>query len=76
MDVFSPLVDVQPITPSLGNWWDEHDEAKKDSALADKKSTLFSTSTRKFAFNDGNIDGHPISDWRTSSNSKQVLFSL
>ncbi|XP_020103310.1 protein NEDD1 isoform X2 [Ananas comosus] len=71
MDVFSPLVDVQPITPSLGNWWDEHDEAKKDSALADKKSTLFSTSTRKFAFNDGNIDGHPISDWRSSSNSKQ-----
>nr|CAD1839338.1 unnamed protein product [Ananas comosus var. bracteatus] len=71
MDVFSPLVDVQPITPSLGNWWDEHDEAKKDIALADKKSTLFSTSTRKFAFNDGNIDGHPISDWRSSSNSKQ-----
>ncbi|CAL9180671.1 unnamed protein product [Musa hybrid cultivar] len=71
MDVFSPLVDVQPITPSLGSWWDDHDEVKKDKEAIDKKSALFSSSTRRFPFPEGNTDSHPISDWRSTATSRQ-----
>lgn len=71
MDVFSPLVDVQPITPSLGNWWDDHDDARKDSVNMDKKSTLFPSTVRRFPFTEGSIDPNPILDWRTSSISRQ-----
>lgn len=74
MDVFSPLVDVQPITPSLGNWWDDKDEAKKDGIAGEKRSTLFSSSIRKHSYAEGNLDSHPISDWRSNSSSDQVLF--
>ncbi|XP_072970860.1 protein NEDD1 [Typha angustifolia] len=70
MDVFSPLVDVQPITPSLGNWWDDHDQTKKDN-IVDKKPILLPTSTKKFQLNEGNADVHPISDWRSISSSRQ-----
>lgn len=72
MDVFSPLVDVQPITPSLGNWWDDHDEVKTDSVAGEKKSTLFHSSARRFPQSEGNSDIHPISDWRSDSSSGQV----
>ncbi|MQL85510.1 hypothetical protein Taro_018025 [Colocasia esculenta] len=71
MDVFSPLVDVQPITPSLGNWWDEHDETKRDGLAGEKKSTLFHSTTRRFAPSEGNSDVHPISDWRSEPLSAQ-----
>lgn len=73
MEVFSPLVDVQPITPSLGNWWDDRDEAKKDNALIEKKtSLLFPSSARKFPFmEDGNLSPHSISDWKSNSTSRQ-----
>lgn len=69
MDVFSPLVDVQPFTPSSGNWWDEHgsDDAKKDDKPGEKK---FST-TRKYSYMEGNDEPHPIADWR--STARQVL---
>ncbi|KAJ6830884.1 protein NEDD1 [Iris pallida] len=66
MDVFSPLVDVQPITPSLGNWWDDNDEAKKSTAVTEKKSAL-----PRFPFTEGNSEPHPISDWRSTVVSKQ-----
>lgn len=72
MDVFSPLVDVQPITPSLGSWWNDNDEMKKDQTFADKKSTLFSSS-RRYPLPDGTTDSHPISDWRSIATSRQVL---
>lgn len=71
MDVFSPLVDVQPITPSLGNWWDDHDGARKDTINADKKSSLFASTVRRFPFTEGNIDHNPISDWRTNLIARQ-----
>lgn len=35
MEVFSPLADVQPITPSVGSSWDNRDDQKKDGALGD-----------------------------------------
>ncbi|ONK62031.1 uncharacterized protein A4U43_C08F36080 [Asparagus officinalis] len=70
MDVFSPLVDVQPITPSLSNWWDEND-AKKDNALLDKKSSILAASSRRFPFTEGNSDSHPTSDWLSDTTSKQ-----
>ncbi|KAL6600628.1 hypothetical protein ACP70R_045428 [Stipagrostis hirtigluma subsp. patula] len=68
MDVFSPLVDVQPFTPSSGSWWDEHgsDDTKKDDKLGEKKS-----STRKFPYIEDNNEPHPISDWRSIANSRQ-----
>ncbi|KAF2318913.1 hypothetical protein GH714_011633 [Hevea brasiliensis] len=41
MEVFSPLVDVQPITPSLDKLWDDHEGTKKDNLSIDKKSSSF-----------------------------------
>lgn len=73
MEVFSPLVDVQPLTPSL---WDENG-IKKDGIFADRKpsSTLFPSSSRRFPNSEeGSID-HPILDWKSGSISNQVLFS-
>lgn len=71
MDVFSPLVDVQPFTPSSGNWWDEHesDDTKKDDKPGEKKFSA----TRKYSYMEGNDEPHPIADWRSSANSRQVL---
>lgn len=74
MEVFSPLVDVQPITPSL---WDENG-AKKDNIFADRKpsSLLFPSSSRRFPnTEEGSID-HPIFDWKSGSISKQVFVSM
>uniref|UniRef100_A0A0E0EQ13 Uncharacterized protein n=1 Tax=Oryza meridionalis TaxID=40149 RepID=A0A0E0EQ13_9ORYZ len=69
MDVFSPLVDVQPFTPSSGSLWDDHgsDETKKDDKLGEKKLST----TRKFPFIEDNNEPHPISDWKSISNSRQ-----
>jgi protein NEDD1 len=71
MDVFSPLVDVQPFTPSSGNWWDEHgsDDTKKDDKPGEKKLSA----TRKYSYMEGNDEPHPIADWRSTANSRQVL---
>lgn len=72
MEVFSPLVDVQPITPSLDKLWDDH-EGKKDHLLVDKKpsSLLFPSSSRRFPIPDDSGNDHPIFDWKSSSTSKQ-----
>ncbi|KAJ6901257.1 protein NEDD1 [Populus alba x Populus x berolinensis] len=52
MEVFSPLVDVQPITPSLDKFWTDHEGLKKDNLPVDKKpsSLLFPSSSRRFPF--------------------------
>lgn len=63
MDVFSPLVDVQPITPSLDNLW-------KDQPGDRKTSPLFPS--RKFMHSEGVSDVHPIFDWKPGPASKQV----
>ncbi|KDP44868.1 hypothetical protein JCGZ_01368 [Jatropha curcas] len=70
MDVFSPLVDVQPITPSLDKLWDDHEGLKKDTV--DKKpSSLFPSSSRRFPFAEDGTTDHPIFDWKTSSTPRQ-----
>ncbi|XP_021309149.1 protein NEDD1 [Sorghum bicolor] len=73
MDVFSPLVDVQPFTPSSGNWWDEHgsDDTKKDDKPGEKKLSA----TRKYSYMEGNDEPHPIADWRSTANSRQDSIS-
>ncbi|KAF8396838.1 hypothetical protein HHK36_018473 [Tetracentron sinense] len=74
MEVFSPLVEVQPITPSLDHLWDDHDKANKGHLLIDKKPTslLFPSSSRRFPFADeGGTDPHPIFDWKSNSTSRQ-----
>ncbi|XP_077216700.1 transducin/WD40 repeat-like superfamily protein [Tasmannia lanceolata] len=74
MEVFSPLVDVQPITPSLSNWWVDHEEARKDHVTVDKKSVslLFPPSVRRFPYTDeGSTDPHPISDSKSNSSSSR-----
>eukprot|EP01018_Ginkgo_biloba_P012173 Gb_17227 [translate_table: standard] len=43
MEVFSPLVDVQPITPSVASYWDNRDDLKKEGGLGDN--------SRKVAWN-------------------------
>ncbi|GLT75473.1 hypothetical protein SLA2020_471960 [Shorea laevis] len=69
MDVFSPIVNVEPITPSL---WDDHEGAKKDHLAFDKKpsSLFFPSASKRFLAEDGASD-HPISDWKSSSASTQ-----
>ncbi|KAJ0984040.1 hypothetical protein J5N97_002396 [Dioscorea zingiberensis] len=69
MDVFSPLADVQPITPYVGNQFDDHDEARKDNATVSKKSSLYASSVRRLV--EGGIDPHPISDWTSNLTSRQ-----
>ncbi|KAL3523900.1 hypothetical protein ACH5RR_016734 [Cinchona calisaya] len=69
MEVFSPLLEVQPITPSLDKLWDEHDGLKKD---LDKKSALLFPSSRRFPLSEeGSNDMHSIFDWKSTSVSKQ-----
>lgn len=70
MDVFSPLVDVQPFTPSSGSLWDEQgsDDTKKHDKPGEKK-----LSTRKFPYIEDNNEPHPISDWRSIASSRQVF---
>ncbi|KAF7816390.1 protein NEDD1 [Senna tora] len=69
MDVFSPLVDVQPITPSL---WEENG-AKKDIFFADRKlsSLLFHAASKRFTNTDDRKSDPPIFDWKSGSTSKQ-----
>ncbi|XWS07705.1 hypothetical protein CRYUN_Cryun41cG0012800 [Craigia yunnanensis] len=72
VEVFSPLVDVQPITPSLNKLWNDHEGAKKEHLLTDKKpSSLLFPSSRRFAFADDGASDHPIFDWKSSSMSRQ-----
>ncbi|KAE9606145.1 hypothetical protein Lal_00025561 [Lupinus albus] len=71
MDVFSPLVDVQPFTPSL---WDENG-TRKDRMFADRKSpmTLFPSSSRRFPNSEeGSID-HSLLEWKSGSMAKQDI---
>ncbi|XP_027941439.1 protein NEDD1 isoform X1 [Vigna unguiculata] len=69
MEVFSPLVDVQPLTPSL---WDENG-MKKDILFSDRKPMLFPSSSRRFSNSEEGISDHPISDWKSGSSSKQDI---
>ncbi|ESR48843.1 hypothetical protein CICLE_v10030832mg [Citrus x clementina] len=73
MEVFSPLVDVQPITPSLDKLWDGHGGAKKDHLPIDKKpsSMLFPSSSRRFPYAEDGANEHSVFDWKSSSTSKQ-----
>ncbi|KAA3481888.1 protein NEDD1 [Gossypium australe] len=77
MEVFSPLVDVHPITPSLDKLWDGHDGAKKEHLPNDKKpSSLLFPSSRRFAFADNGAGDQPILDWKSSSMSQQIIASV
>ncbi|KZV34978.1 hypothetical protein F511_04952 [Dorcoceras hygrometricum] len=68
MEVFSPLVEVQPVTPSLDKLWDKHDGSKKD---LDKKSSFLFPSRRYGFPEEGANDNHPIFDWKSNLASKQ-----
>lgn len=74
MEVFSPLVEVQPITPSLDNLWNNDIVgAKKDNHVSiDKKPSLILPSSKRFPLSeDGGIDLHPVFDWKSTSTSRQ-----
>lgn len=73
MEVFSPLVEVQPITPSLDRLWSECERSKKDQPVSKKSSALFSSSSRRFPLSEeGGSDLHPIFDWKSNSTTVQV----
>ncbi|KAL7146904.1 hypothetical protein ABFS83_06G073400 [Erythranthe nasuta] len=65
MEVFSPLVEVQPITPSLDKLWDD---PKKDLG---RKPSFLSTSRRFGLSEDGANDNHPVFDWKSTLSAKQ-----
>ncbi|KAJ6772708.1 PROTEIN NEDD1 [Salix koriyanagi] len=73
MEVFSPLVDVQPITPLLDKFWDDHEGLKKGNLSVEKKpsSLLFPSSSRRFPFQKDGTNDSPIFDWKSSSTSRQ-----
>ncbi|XP_059628072.1 protein NEDD1-like [Cornus florida] len=72
MEVFSPLVEVHPVTPSLDKLWDERKGAKEDHIAVEKKhSLLFPSSSRRFPLSEEGENDHPIFDWKSSSTSKQ-----
>ncbi|KAF3677123.1 hypothetical protein FXO38_03973 [Capsicum annuum] len=65
MEVFSPLIEVQPITPSLDKLWDDQEGFKKDF---DKKSSLLFPSSLRFPLPvEGVNENRPIFDWKSSS---------
>ncbi|XP_060210770.1 protein NEDD1 isoform X1 [Lycium barbarum] len=69
MEVFSPLVEVQPITPSLDKLWDDQEGFKKDF---DKKSSLLLPSSLRFPLSvEGGNENRPIFDWKSSPLPKQ-----
>ncbi|PSS33349.1 hypothetical protein CEY00_Acc03737 [Actinidia chinensis var. chinensis] len=73
MEVFSPLVEVQPITPSLDKLWNEREGAKKYLLVDKKPNMLFPSSNRRFPLSEeGSSDLHPIFDWKSSSTSIQL----
>ncbi|KAK9664849.1 hypothetical protein RND81_14G073500 [Saponaria officinalis] len=69
MEVFSPLVDVQPITSSLDKLWNDRDGFRKDQAGESKTSFLFPS--RKFTLPEGGNDTNTIFDWKPSAALKQ-----
>ncbi|KAL6509510.1 hypothetical protein OROGR_022820 [Orobanche gracilis] len=69
MEVFSPLVEVQPVTPSLDKLWDDHDGGKND---LDRKPSFLLASRRFGLSEEGSKDNHPIFDWKTTSSTKQL----
>ncbi|WOG93970.1 hypothetical protein DCAR_0313260 [Daucus carota subsp. sativus] len=71
MDLFSPLQEVKPITPTLDKLWDDNLGTRKNY---DRKSSLAFPSSIRFPLpEEGNSDLHPISEWKSGSglNSKQ-----
>ncbi|KAL8486431.1 hypothetical protein ACS0TY_023208 [Phlomoides rotata] len=71
MEVFSPIVEVQPITtPSLDKLWDDRDGPKKDT---DRKPSFLFPSRRFGLSEESANDNHPIFDWKSNSSSKQKL---
>lgn len=79
MEVFSPLVDVQPITPSITGYWDgggPGDEFNRDMAAlggdSRRSTTLGTPSVRRFPnIEDVKEDGRESRDSRDSSISRR-----
>ncbi|CAM8995393.1 unnamed protein product [Rhodiola kirilowii] len=73
MDVFSPLGDVHPVTPSLDKLWDDHEGTKKGRLPADKRhsSRLLPPSILRIPIKEEGANGHPTFDHKSSSTSKQ-----
>lgn len=72
MDVFSPLVEVQPLTPTLDKLWNDHEGAKKDYLPLDMKSLSLISSPRKSPIPEGEGKDHPI--LKVTSTSRQVWY--
>ncbi|XP_057804089.1 protein NEDD1-like isoform X2 [Salvia miltiorrhiza] len=66
MEVFSPLMEVQSITPSVDKLWDDRDVSKKD---LDRKSSFLFPSRRFGLSEEGTNNTHPIFDWKSNSSS-------
>ena len=74
MEVFSPLVEVQPLTPTLDKLWNDHEGAKKDYLPLDKKPLSLFSSPRRSSITEGEGNDHPIFNWNSNSTSRQVWY--
>jgi len=70
MKVFSPLVEVQHITPSLDKLWNDREGSKYDQFGGKKASSIFPNP--KFSISEG-VDLNATFDWKLSSVTKQVF---
>ncbi|KAH6769184.1 hypothetical protein C2S51_014520 [Perilla frutescens var. frutescens] len=69
MEVFSPIVEVQPLRPSFDKLWDNHDGSEKDQ---DRKPAFLFPSRRFGLSEEGASDTNPIPEWRSNSASQQA----
>lgn len=75
MDVFSPLVDVQPLTPTtFDKLWNDQEGAKKDYLPSDKKPMSLFSSPRTSFIAEGEGNDHSIDNWKSNSTSRQVWY--
>ncbi|XP_047336571.1 protein NEDD1-like [Impatiens glandulifera] len=71
MGVFSPVVEVQSIKPSIEKLWDDQGEKKVHPPIDNKFSSLFPSPSKRFPLSEGSTDPHPIFDWKSTTSSKQ-----
>lgn len=73
MEVFSPVVEVQPFTPTFDKLWDSHEGTERDG----DRNPGFLLPSRRFGLSEeAGSDENPIFNLSSTSASKQVPFAI